>query len=205
MEKIVYKHVCRDKSILTALQLGFVSGDSTVNQLVDLYNTFCKALDEGKEVRAAFCDISKAFDRVWHRGLLYKLRRIGISGSLLSWFANYFKDRRQRVVLPGASSNWSSINAGVPQGSILGPLLFLIYINDIVENINSSIRLFADDICLYITVDDPTDAAFILNSDLSKIHRWATDWLVSFNLSKSESLYLSKNCSWHEHIEYIKA
>ncbi|MCG7869675.1 MAG: endonuclease/exonuclease/phosphatase family protein [Candidatus Thiodiazotropha taylori] len=239
MEKIVHKHVfnfCRDNSILTSLQSGFVPGDSTVNQLVDLYNTFCKALDEGKEVRAVFCDISKAFDRVWHRGLLYKLRRIGISGSLLSWFANYLKDRRQRVVLPGASSNWSSINAGVPQGSILGPLLFLIYINDIVENINSSIRLFADDTSLYIIVDDPTDAAITLNSDLYKIHKWATDWLVSFNPSKSESLifsrkinkpyhppifmnnqqveevsthkhlglYLSNNCSWHEHIDYIK-
>ena len=103
MEKIVHKHVfnfCRDNSILTALQSGFVPGDSTVNQLIDLYNTFCKALDEGKEVRAVFCDISKAFDRVWHRGLLYKLRRIGISGSLLSWFVNYLKGRRQRVVLP---------------------------------------------------------------------------------------------------------
>ena len=78
-------------------------------------------------------------------------------------------------MLPEASSNWSSINAGVPQGSILGLLLFLIYINDIVENINSSIRLFADDTCLYIIVDDPTDAAITLNSDLSKIHRWATN------------------------------
>ena len=194
MEKIVQKHVfnfCRDNSILTALQSGFVPGNSTVNQLVDLYNTLCKALDEGKEVRAVFCDISKAFDRVWQRGLLYKLRRIGISGSLLSWFANYLKDRRQHVVLPGAPSNWSSINAGVPQGSILGPLLFLIYINDIVENINSSIRLLADDTSLYIIVD-PTDAAITLNSDLSKIHRGVTDWLVSFNPSKSESLIFSR-------------
>ena len=131
MEKIVHKHAfnfCRGNSTLTALQSRFVSGDSTVNQLIDLYNTFCKALDEGKEVRVVFCDISKAFDRVWHRGLLYKLRRTGISGSLLSWFASYLKGRRQRVVIPGASSNWSSINAGVPQGSILGLILFLIYI-----------------------------------------------------------------------------
>ena len=89
------------------------------------------------------------------------------------------------------SSNWSSVNAGVPQGSILGPLLFLIYIYDIVEKTNSSIRLFAVDPSLYIIVDDPTDAAITLNSDLSKIHRWATDWLVSFNPSKSESLIFS--------------
>ena len=110
-EKIVHKHVFnffRDNNILTSLQSGFVPGDSTVNQLVDLYNTFCKALDDGKEVRAIFCDISKAFDRVWHRGLLYKLRRAGITGSLLSWFSNYLQDRKQRVVLPGASSNWST-------------------------------------------------------------------------------------------------
>ena len=141
---------------------------------------------------AVFRDIIKALDRVWNRGLLYKIRRIGISGSLLSWFSNYLKGRRQRVVLPGVSSNWSSINAGVPQGSILGPLLFLIYINDIVENINSSIRVFADDTSLYIIVDDPIDTAITLNSDLSKIHRWATDWLVSFNPSKSESLIFSR-------------
>ena len=134
-----------------------------------------------------FCDISKAFDRVWHRGLLYKLRRAGITGSLLSWFSHYLQDRKQRVVLPGASSNWSSVQAGVPQGSILGPLLFLLYINDIVEDIHSSIRLFADDTSLYIIVEDPLDAAVTLNSDLSKIHRWASQWLVTFNPSKSES------------------
>ena len=195
MEKIVHKHLFnffRDNNTLTSLQSGFVPGDSTVNQLVDLYNTFCKTLDDGKEVRAIFCDISKAFDRVWHRGLLYKLRRAGITGSLLSWFSHYLQDRKQRVVLPGASSNWSSVQAGVPQGSILGPLLFLLYINDIVEDIQSSIRLFADDTSLYIIVDDPLGAAITLNSDLSRIHRWASQWLVTFNPSKSESLLFSR-------------
>ena len=194
-EKIVHKHVFnffRDNNILTSLQSGFVPGDSTVNQLVDLYNTFCKALDDGKEVRAIFCDISKAFDRVWHRGLLYKLRRAGITGSLLAWFSDYLQDRKQRVVLPGASSNWSTVKAGVPQGSILGPLLFLLYINDIVEDVQSSIRLFADDTSLYIIVEDPLDAAVTLNIDLSRIHRWATQWLVTFNPSKSESILFSR-------------
>ena len=195
LEKIVHKHVfnyLNDNNILTSLQSGFLPGDSTVNQLADLYNTSCKALDDGKEVRAIFCDISKAFDRVWHRGLLYKLRRTGITGSLLSWFSHYLQDRKQRVVLPGIAASWSPIQAGVPQGSILGPLLFILYINDIVEDIRSSIRLFADDTSLYIIVDDPLDAAVTLNSDLSKIQRWAAQWLVTFNPSKSESLLISR-------------
>ena len=104
-------------------------------------------------------DISKAFDRVWHKGLLYKLSSVGISGPLLRWFTDYLDKRKQRVVLPGTASSWTSIKAGVPQGSILGPLLFLVYINDIVENIHSSIRLFADDTSLFIIVDDPIDSA----------------------------------------------
>ena len=173
---------------------------------------------------------------MWHRGLLYKLQSVGISGLLLQWFTDYLHNRKQRVVLPGANSDWTSVKAGVPQGSILGPLLFLLYINDIVENINSSIRLFADDTSLYIIVDNPTEAANQLNSDLSDIHQWATKWLVKFNPAKSESvifsrkhnksyhppvllnqkqvievsshkhlgLVFSNDCSWHEHLDYIK-
>ena len=180
-----------------------------------------------------FCDISKAFARVWHRCLLYKLHSVGISGSLLLWFTDYLANRKQRVVMPGC---WSSIEAGVPQGSILGPLLFLLYINDIVENINSSIRLFADDTTLYITVDNPGQAAYQLNSDLDKIHQWANQWLVTFNPSKSETVIFSRkrnkpnhptvimdqqsiqevtlhrhlgiifssDCTWYDHLDYIK-
>ena len=188
LEKLVHKYVFnffRDNNVITTLQSGFVPGDSTVNQLVDIYNTFCKAFDESKEVRAIFCDISKAFDRVWHKGLLFKLRLVGISGTLLHWFANYLNNRKQRVVLPGATSRWTFTNAGVPQGSILGTLLFLVYINDIVENINSKIRLFADDTSLFIIVDNPIDAARKLNSDLETIHQWAIRWLVTFNPSKT--------------------
>ena len=195
LEKVVHKHLfnyIRDHEILSALQSGFIPGDSTVNQLVDIYNTFCKSLDQGKEVRAVFCDISKAFDRVWHRGLLFKPESIGVSDSLLLWFKSYLADRKQRVVLPGAVSAWKYIKAGVPQGSILGPLLFLIYINDIVVDIHSNIRLFADDTSLYIIVDNPQQAANLLNADLAKIHLWASRWLVSFNPSKSESMTLSR-------------
>ena len=110
----------------------------------------------------------------------------------MTWFSDYLNNRKQRVVLPGASSSWTSVKAGVLLGSILGPLLFLLYINDIVEDINSSIRLFADDTSLYIIVDDPIQAAEQLNLDLAKIHHWADKWLVTFNPGKSESILLSR-------------
>ena len=129
---------------------------------------FSQALDFGKEVCVLFCDISKAFDRVWHKGLLKKLEAGGISGNLLLWFHSYLSDRRQRVVLPGAESAWKFIQAGVLQSSILGPLLFLLFINDIVTDIGSNIRLFADDTSLFIIVINPDTAAELLNLDLEK-------------------------------------
>ena len=128
------------------------------------------------EVRAVFCDISKAFDRVWHKGLIYKLKRAGINGLLLDWLSDYLTNRKQRVVIPGGRSDWQFIRAGVPQGSILGPLLFLLYINDIVTDIQSCVRLFADDTSLYIIVDNPISAAEMINTDLETIHRWAEKW-----------------------------
>ena len=170
-------------------QSGFTPGDSTVHQLVYLYNTFCKALNDKKDIRIVFCDQSKAFDRVWHQGLLYKLECIGITGDLLSWFRSYLHNREQRVIIHGSSSKWGKIPAGVPQGAVLGPLTFLIYINDITENIKSNIKLFADDTSLYVTIDeDAVTATNQLNEDLSQISKWADTWLVKFNASKSKAL-----------------
>ena len=140
-------------------------------------------------MRAIFFDISKAFDGVWHTGLVYKLQSMGITGSLQQWFTDYLYNRKQRVVLPGGTSDWTTISAGVPQGSILDPLLFLVYINDIVEDINSFIRLFADDTSLYIIVENPFVSAEILNSDTAKVHRWETEWLVTFNPLKTEEIF----------------
>ena len=194
-EKIVYKYVFNhivDNNIITKSQSGFLPKDSTTCQLAYLYHNLCKSLDSGKEVRLVFCDVSKAFDRVWHRGIYIKLKSIGITGIMLSWFRDYLHDRRQYVSLNNVSSSTKLIKAGVPQGSILGPLLFLLYINDIVNDIQADIRLFADDTSLSVTVDDIPESAATLNSDLSKICKWAQTWLVSFNPSKTESMIISR-------------
>ena len=156
-EKTIFKHLynhLQENNMLSSFQSGFIPGDSTINQLTYLYHTFCEALDSGKEVRAVFCDISKAFDRVWHAGLLYKLEAASVTGEVLNWFKSYLSDRRQCVILPGVYSVWNFIRAGVPQGSILGTLLFLLFINDIVNGIDSNIRLFADDTSVTISCDD---------------------------------------------------
>ena len=196
--KYLYNHL-RDNNLLSSLQSGFIPGDSTVNQLTYLYNTFCQALDSGKEVRAVFCDVSKAFDRVWREGLFLKLKAAGVTGKVLAWFKSYLSDRKQRIILPGVTSDWAYICAGVPQGSILGPLLLLLFINDIGLDIGSNIRLFADDTSLYIIVDNPITAANCLNIDLGRISKWAATWLVAFNPTKTESLLISRKLNKLNH------
>ena len=133
------------------------------------------------KVNAIFLDISKAFDKVWHDGLLFKLRQNGVSGKLLSLFESYLSGRKQRVILNGFSSDYANIESGVPQGSVLGPLLFLIYINDLEMNIKSNVKFFADDTMLFSVVKDPTISAYDLNHDLDVIHQWAFQWKMKFN------------------------
>ncbi len=126
-------------------------------------------------------DISKAFDRVWHDGLIFKLKSYGVTGPLLSLTQNFLTDRYQRVVLNGKTSEWKQINAGVPQGSILGPLFFLIYINDLPVNLESKPKIFADDTSLFSLVLDQLLSLEALNRDLSRISEWAHQWKMSFN------------------------
>ena len=195
LEKIEHNHLfnfVRDHNLLSALQSDFIPGDSTVNQLIDIYNTFCKSLDEGKEVRAVFFStLAKRLREFGIKVFSTSSNLLEISDSLLLWFRNYLAERKQNV-LPGGASSLKYIKAGVPQGSILGPLLFLIYINDIVDKIHSCIRLFADDISLYIIVDNPLQAATTLIKDLEKLHFWASKWLVTFNPFKSEAITFTR-------------
>jgi hypothetical protein len=129
---------------------------------------------------------------VWHNGIAAKVHAAGIRGKLLKWFKNYLAGRKQRVVNEGAASSLESITAGVSQGSILGPLLFLIYINDLVNDINCNVRLYADDTTLYPDYENPIRGSQKLQEDLMKIERWAEAWLIQFNPAKSESLIFSR-------------
>ena len=133
-------------NLITKNQSGFRPGDSTTNQHLYLVNEIHMAFESPKslEVCAVFLDISKAFDKVWHEGLIFKLKQSSISGSLLKLFGNYLHNRKQRVALNGSYSDYSIAESGVPQGSVLGPLLFLVYIYDLKRNIKSNIKFFAD-------------------------------------------------------------
>ena len=159
-----------DNNLLTPNQSSFRPNDACVNQLLSIVHSIYSDFDHNPslEVTGNFLDISKAFDKVWHDGLLHKLESFGISGNSLKLFHSCLNNRQQRVVLNGQYSNWALILSGVPQGSILGPLLFLIYINDLPENSKSSAKLFADDTSLFSTVYNATESANLLNEDLKK-------------------------------------
>ena len=136
-------------------------------------------------------DLSKAFDRVWHSGLLYKLECNGICGNLLGIIQDFLHERKQRVVLNGQSSNWSAVSAGVPQGSGLGPLFFLVYINDLPKNLSCGVKLFADDTSLFSIVKNELSTGLDLNKDLEKVRMWAWQWKIQFNADKTEEVIFS--------------
>ena len=127
-------------------------------------------------MRSTFLDISKAFDKVWHEDLLFKLETIGISGSLPKLFQSFLNDKQQRVVLDGQHSNWAPVLADFLQGLILGPLLLLVYINDLIDNLESPVKLFADDISLFSTVSDSSKSDKLLNDYFQKISDWTFRW-----------------------------
>ena len=132
-------------------------------------------------MRGVFSDLSKAFDKVWHDGIIFKLKAYGVEGELLSLLKNYLENQEQRVVLNGQTSEWRKIMSGIPQGSVLGSLLFLIYINDLPDGINSLCKMFADDTSLFSKVYDIHKSASNPNDDLEMISYWAYQWKMQFN------------------------
>ena len=167
----------------TPCQSGFILGDSCVSQLLsvayEIYQSF--NCHPHTDIKGTFLDISKAIDKVWHKSLIFKLKTYGIDGKLLKLLENYLPDRQQRVVLNGQTSSWENMCAGVPQDSVLGPILFLIYINDWPDGLTSMCNIFAADISSFSKVNDKSISNAELNSDLAKISKCAFQWKMSFN------------------------
>ena len=150
-----------------------------------------------------FCDISKAFHRVWHKGLLFKLKENGIGDSLLLWLTSYLENRKQKVVIQASESSSLPIKARVPQGSVFGSLLFLIHVNDITESLLSLTRLYADDSSLYYSAISLQDIEGIINHDLRNVSVWAKQWLVDFNPNKTEAVIFSSRKDHGEAVLYF--
>ena len=156
LEKIIFDQVysfLNINELISKHQSGFRPGDSTIYQLLSITSSIYDSFEKYDETHALFLDISKAFDKVWHDGLIFKLECNGVKGNLLNFLKDYLQNRKQRVILNGTTLEWRSVSDGVPQGSVLGPLLYLVYINDLTDNISCNMRLFADDSSLFTRVE----------------------------------------------------
>ena len=194
MEHIVTSNLTRHlnaNNILYKLQHGFREKRFCEMQLVQLIEDLGMQLIEGQQVELVLLDFSKAFDKVNHLKLLFKLPTHGVKGKTLKWISSFLGGRTQAVVLEGECSAEVPVTSGVPQGSVLGPLLFLLYINDLPEHIQSQVRLFADDTAVYLTVTNTNDSN-ILQSDLDILQEWERTWDMEFNPSKCQVLHISR-------------
>ena len=151
-----------------------------------------KQWTKGNITHGICLDVKAAFDKVWHKGLLAKLSQIGVCGEMHTVLTSYLSSRKQAVVVDGHVSSFKLITAGVPQGSRLGPLLFIIYINDIIEDIESDILIFADDTSMLANGKTVEETSAILQRDLARIEIWEKKWKVSFGAEKSEELLFSR-------------
>ena len=173
---------------LSRNQHGFRKGRSCSSQLLQHQHTILRSLESGSEVDVIYLDFSKAFDKVDLGVLLLKLRALGVKNDLLAWLHSFLVDRRQKVVIVGCSSRWGEVVCGVPQGTVLGPILFLAHITDIDVGATSTISSFADDTRVMRDIRGSDDAA-LLQLDLDKIYRWASSNNMSFNDDKFRALH----------------
>ena len=194
-ESVVHNRILRhllDNNIITEKQAAYLPKDSTTNQLLYIVHHIKTGWTKKKISHACFLDISAAFDAVWHNALLAKLKQINIKGKPLNLLKSYLNNRKAKTVVDGAESSEQPVDAGVPQGSRLGPLLFILFINDIINDLESTPHIFADDTTLITTGDNALETSNLLNRDLKKVSAWATKWKVTFNAGKTKDLIFSK-------------
>ena len=200
-ESIVHRQVCSyflSNGLLDSTQSGFRPGHSTQDVLLKVTEDWKLALDSDDLVGIVFVDLRKAFDSIDHSHLLAKLSAYGFDDVSLKWFQSYLSHRQQRVVLDRVYSDWATVVRGVPQGSVLGPLLFIVYMNDLATVIKSHLHLFADDIALYASSADPVLVQHTLNSDLAALFKWVTSNGFMVNISKCQSMFMARRHRCHQ-------
>ena len=193
LEHIIHSHIMGHfevNEILVDSQHGFRAKRSTETQLIVTIDDIARALDKGESIHMAILDFSKAFDKVPHERLLGKLEYYGIRNNLQEWIRDFLTNRIQRVACEGSISSEEQVLSGVPQGTVLGPLLFLTYINDLPEHIKCTTRLFADDCLIYTSVTEEKDMD-TLQEDLKALETWQDTWKMSFNPSKCSIMVIS--------------
>ena len=186
MEHVVLSHMAKHLSknnIIIDEQHGFRQRFSCETQLITTIHDWAKSINVCRQTDAILLDFSKAFDSVPHRRLLLKLDYYGIRGNLLLWIKAFLSNRSQFVSINGTQSSPKPVLSGVPQGSILGPVLFLLYVNDITNYINAKLRLFADDCTLYSEIQSSQDCLSLQN-DLDQLSSWSKSWQLNFNVKK---------------------
>jgi len=180
---------------LNPRQFGFRTAHTSMDLLLNMAQRWTDALAKDQEVRAVALDMSKAFDKVWHDGLIFKLKRFGIDGPVLAWIRSFLTNRQQRVLVGTTFSGFLSVLAGVPQGSVLGPVLFLCFIDDLFDCVACDLDVFADDSTLSKIIASAAlraTAAAMLNTDLLALQAWAVLWLVTFNDTKTVLVTISR-------------
>ena len=205
MEHVLASNIMRfgdRNNIIFPLQFGFRKNMSCEQQLLGFVSDLHNNLDEGNQTDVLIMDFSKAFDKVGHQRLLRKLDYYGVRGKNLKWIQNFLHRRSQRVVLEGKKSSTIDVESGVPQGSVLGPCLFLFYINDLPNGLASKVRLFADDAISYMTIDNQQDA-HNLQQDLNRIGEWAKKWTMVLNTEKCKVITISRKRNKIQHVYHL--
>ena len=189
----IVKHMIKHK-IINESQHGFVPGKSCLTNLLEYLDRLTEIVDSGQAADIIYLDFAKAFDKVPHCRLLAKVRAAGITGNALSWIQAWLHDRKQRVVLNGNASGWKSVRSGVPQGSVLGPILFVIFINDIDDSCSDATFLskFADDTKAVHIIKGEADRAN-LQMDIDNLVSWSDEWQMLFNADKCKVVHIGKN------------
>ncbi len=195
MESLIRDHLVRHMStnhMFTKYQHGFVEGRSCTTNLLAVLDRWTEAVDNGNSIDAIYLDFAKAFDTVPHQRLLKKLNGYGVRGKVFEWIKDFLSNRRQLVTVNGAKSAWSPVTSGVPQGSVLGPILFVVFINDLPEVTECLTQMFADDTKVFTTVKDMNDRQKLQN-DLTNLYEWSSKWQLRFNASKCKVLHIGHN------------